>query len=133
MQQNAAGPALIVERHPFLESFLRHELQRAGHDVVVSRSASAATLTSVCPATIVIGLSGSGRRPLEAIRRARRERADAHILAIVDRDDPAWKALALAMGANVVLGPADGRATLMKAIQIGSAPRQENLLLRRTS
>jgi DNA-binding response OmpR family regulator len=124
--------ALIVERQPALVPYLRDALERAGHGAVVAvRSASAATLRRTTPDTILLG-PGMTVRPLGAIRRIRRARPSARIVAIAYHDDPLWRALALALGADDVLGPNDDCETLDRCL--GGPPRgQENGPMRRTS
>ncbi len=124
--------ALIVERQPALVPFLRDALERAGHGAVIAvRSASVATLRRTTPDTILLG-PGMTVRPLDAIRRIRRARPTARIVAIAYHDDPLWKALALALGADDVLGPDDDCATLDRCLA-GPLWGQENGSMRRTS
>jgi DNA-binding response OmpR family regulator len=123
---------LIVERQPALVPFLRNALERAGHGAVIAvRSASVATLRRTTPDTILLG-PGMTVRPLDAIRRIRRARPTARIVAIAYHDDPLWKALALALGADDVLGPDDDCATLDRCLA-GPLWGQENGSMRRTS
>ena len=111
------NPALLVEREPALVPFLRDVMREAGHGAVVaSKSVSVRTLRRTRPATILIG-PGAGRvRPLDAIRRIRRECASARVIVVAYRNDPAWNALARALGADVVLGPEHGGAALADAL-----------------
>jgi len=125
--------ALVVEPNPFFASFLRAMLARSGHAVVAScASASRPLLQRLAPGTIVFGLGASDHRPLDAIRRARSERPEAFIVAIGDSEDAAWKALARALGADVVLGPGAGTQDLVAALS-PPGKRQENVEMRRTS
>jgi DNA-binding response OmpR family regulator len=124
--------ALIVERQTALVPYLREALERAGHGAVVAvRSASMATLRRTLPDTILLG-PGMTVRPFEAIRRIRRARPTARIVAIAYREDPLWKALALALGADDILGPNDDCETLDRCLG-GSFLGQENGPMRRTS
>jgi len=124
--------ALIVERQPALVPFLREALERAGHGAVLAvRSASVATLRRTTPDTILIG-PGMTVRPLDAIRRMRRARPHARIVAIAYHDDPLWKALARTIGADDVLGPDDDCDTLDRCLG-GPFRGQENGPMRRTS
>ncbi len=124
--------ALIVERQAALVPYLREALERAGHGAVVAvRSASTATLRRTLPDTILLG-PGMTARPLVAIRRIRGARPTARIVAIAYHDDPLWKALALALGADDVLGPNDDCETLDRCLG-GHFQGQENGPMRRTS
>ncbi len=124
--------ALIVERQPALVPYLRDALERAGHGAVVAvRSASTAALRRTVPDTILLG-PGLTVRPLVTIRRIRRARPTARIVAIAYHEDPLWKALALALGADDVLGPNDDCETLDRCLG-GLYRGQENGPMRRTS
>jgi DNA-binding NarL/FixJ family response regulator len=124
---------LVVEPHPFFASFLRLVLARSGHPVVASAaSASRLLLEKLAPGTIVFGLGACRQRPLEAIRRARSERPEAFIAVVSQSDDAAWKALARALGADIVLGPGANASDLVAAVPT-PGKRQENVEMRRTS
>ncbi len=113
MNASTMGPnVLVVEPHAFFASYLRTLLARSGRGTVSStRYASLPLLRRLRPDTIVIGAGCGTRRPLAAIRRARRERPTAHIVVYLDRHDPTWAALARALGADIVLDAAtNGRA-----------------------
>jgi DNA-binding response OmpR family regulator len=128
----ARSRALIVERQPAMVPYLREALERAGHGAVGAvRSASKATLRRTVPDTILLG-PGMTVRPFNAIRRIRRARPTARIVAITYHDDPLWKALALALGADDVLGPNDDCAALDRCLA-GPVRGQENGPMRRTS
>jgi DNA-binding NarL/FixJ family response regulator len=125
--------ALIVEKQPFIVPFLRHALERSGHVTFVARSVSGVALERLRPDTVLIGVHGLTKAPLATIRAARAARSDARIVAIVDRHDEAWNAVAEALGADAILGPScDGR-TLALVLSHSSTGLQENFLLRRTS
>jgi DNA-binding response OmpR family regulator len=124
--------ALIVERQSALVPFLRDALTRAGYGAVTAaRSASESTLRRSLPDTILLG-PGMTSRPLDAIRRIRQARPDARIVAIAYRDDPLWNALAMALGADDVLGPSAEMAALERSLG-GSIRSVAKARLRRTS
>ncbi len=110
---SSAGPvptALIVERHRLIVPFLRSILSQAGFRSVSGR-ATAPTLRRVRPDAVVLCFDGLAARPLETVRRTRATMPAARIVVITRTDDPAWNALARALGADTILGPsADGRA-----------------------
>jgi len=111
--------ALIVERQRLLVPFLKHIAEGAGlAEVVAYRTASPRTLHRVRPDVVLIGIDGPGARPLELIRRTRREMPTARIVVITRSDDPAWSALAQALGADVVLGPRADRHDLCTALTV---------------
>jgi DNA-binding NarL/FixJ family response regulator len=99
--------------------------------VVAVRSASTAALRRTVPDTILIG-PGMTVRPLVTIRRIRRARPSARIVAIAYHDDPLWRAVALAFGADDVLGPNDDCEALDRCLG-GTRRGQENGPMRRTS
>ncbi len=126
IDKNSLPVALVVEPHPFFASFLRAMLARSGHAVVASSaSASKLLLQRLAPGTIVFGPGACGHRPLDAIRRARSARPEAFIVAIGESDDSVWKALARALGADVILGPGAGTNDLLAALA-PPGKRQEN-------
>jgi DNA-binding NarL/FixJ family response regulator len=97
--------------------FLRDVLERAGHrDVLALRSASTRTLHRVRPDVVVLGIDMPGARPLELIRRTRRETPGARIVVITRSDDPLWNALARALGADAILGSTADRHDLFSAV-----------------
>ncbi len=133
-REPAAARALLVERQPALVPFFRDTLERAGHaDVIASRSTSATTLRRVRPDTVLIGPGSADVRPLAAIRRIRQERPSTRIVVVAYRADPVWRSVALAVGADAVLGPDDDRSTLDAALASGASGRVRNLGMRRTS
>ncbi len=96
--------------------FLTEVLQRAGvADVVSYRSASATTVRRARPDVVVLDVDSPGTKPLELIRKARLHSA-ARIVVITRSDDSAWNALALAFGADRVLGPRADRQDLFSAV-----------------
>jgi DNA-binding NarL/FixJ family response regulator len=113
----AQRTALIVERQRLMVPFLKDVLERAGHDGVFAfRSASARTLQRVRPDVVVLGIDTPGGRPLELIRRTRRETPEARIVVITRTDDPLWNALARALGAHAILGSQADRSDLFSAV-----------------
>jgi DNA-binding NarL/FixJ family response regulator len=128
-----AGNALIVERQTFFVPYLRNALTRAGLHVSESRTLTALVLRLARPDTIVLGASGLGRRPLEAIRTARRECPRARIVVVTYDEDRAWSALAKTLGADTVLGPASSALELADAIRTAPQTEQGNPHARRTS
>lgn len=109
--------AVILERQRLMVPFLRDVLERAGHgDVLALRSASARTLQRVRPDVVVLSVDTPGARPLELIRRTRRETPGARLVIITRCDDPLWNALARALGADVILGSTADRQDLFSAV-----------------
>ncbi len=97
--------------------FLKDVLERAGHgDVFAFRSASARTLERVRPDSVILGIDAPGARPLDLIRRTRRQMPSARIVVITRSDDPLWNALASALGADVILGSKADRNDLLTAV-----------------
>jgi DNA-binding response OmpR family regulator len=98
--------------------FLTDVLQRAGHaDVVAYRSVSATTVRRARPDVVVLDVDTPGAKPLEMIRRARRN-TSARIVVLTSRDDSAWNAMALAIGADRILGPCADRQDLFTAVAV---------------
>jgi DNA-binding NarL/FixJ family response regulator len=115
---HAQRTALIVERQQLMVPFLRDVLERAGHDdVFASRSGSARTLQRVRPALVVLGIDTPGAKPLELIRRTRRETPGARIVVLTRCDDPLWNALARALGADAILGSTADKHDLFCAVR----------------
>ena len=113
-----ARKALIVQAQRLMLPFLTDVLQGAGlGDVVAFRSPSATTVRRVRPDVVVLDVDAPGARPLELIMRARRH-TDARIVVLTRSDDSAWNALALAIGADRVLGPRADRQDLFTAVAI---------------
>ena len=110
--------ALIVQGQRLMVPFLTEVLQRAGlTDVVAYRSASEITVRRARPDVVVLDVDAPGMRPLELIRTARQNTA-ARIIVLTRTDDRAWNALAMAFGADRVLGPRADRQDLFTAVAI---------------
>jgi len=114
----AESTALIAERQRLLVPYLRAVCERSGFRAV-SGSPTEHTLARVRPAAVVLGFEVPGGRPLEAIRRARRMRPNATLVVLVRRADPAWTAMAQALGADAVLGEGADGAALAVALRAG--------------
>lgn len=114
--RHRARRALIVQAQRLMLPFLTDVLQRAGvADVVSYRSASATTVRRERPDVVVLDVDAPGTRPLELIRKARLHSA-ARIVVITRSDDSAWNALAMAFGADRILGPRADRHDLFRAV-----------------
>jgi len=120
--------ALVVEEQPFVAAFVRDVLEAAGQMVSVAPRSASNRALGRSPATIVLGVHGFRRRPLEAIRRARKACADARIVAIAERDDVTWTALALALGADAVVSLAADRTALGAALVPPNASGKRTVL-----
>jgi DNA-binding NarL/FixJ family response regulator len=96
--------------------FLKDVLACAGlGEVVAYRCASAGTLRRARPDLVLLDVDARGAQPLGLIRETRRQ-TSARIVVITRSEDRAWQALALALGADAVLGPWANRQDLFTAV-----------------
>ncbi len=103
--------ALIVEQQRLVVPFLASVLRNAGVHTVVAYGATRTAFARTKPDVVILGMDMSAVRPFELLRRTRRATATARIVVITRCDDPAWNAVAYALGADTILGPsADSRA-----------------------
>jgi DNA-binding NarL/FixJ family response regulator len=110
--------ALIVQGQRLMLPFITDVLQRAGVvDVVAYHSASEITVRRARPDIVVLDVDAPGMPPLELIRKARQNTA-ARIVVLTRTEDKAWNALALAFGADRVLGPRADRQDLFTAVAV---------------
>ena len=108
---------LIVHAQRLMLPLLADIVSHAGPARVLAyRSPSARTVRRARPDLVVLDADTPGTRPLEAIVRARRNCA-ARIVVITRSADPAWHALATALGADRVLGPAANSHDLFTAVR----------------
>jgi DNA-binding NarL/FixJ family response regulator len=67
------------------------------------------------PDLVLLDVDARGAQPLGLIRETRRQ-TSARIVVITRSEDRAWQALALALGADAVLGPWANRQDLFTAV-----------------
>ncbi len=108
--------ALILQGQRLMVPLLKDVLERAGLDnVIVYRNASERTLRNARPDVVLFDVDRPGSRSLERIRAARSQ-TRARIVVITRTNDPAWNAVARALGADAILGACADRHDLFTAL-----------------
>ena len=109
--------AAIVQAQPLMVPFLTDVLRCSGHSQVLTyRCASAKRLRRAKPDVVIMDTEAANAAPLALIRRIKLN-ARTRIVVIAGRDDPAWNALARALGADAILGPSANRQDLFTAVR----------------
>jgi two-component system response regulator RegA len=111
-----ARTALLVEPQQLLVPFLTAALHAVGVHATVAPRPTASALRRANADVVILGMDMLRGRPLDVIRRTHRARPDARIVVLTRRNDPAWSALARAVGASVVLGPTADAAAFAAAV-----------------
>ena len=115
-----ARKALIVQAQRLMLPFLKDVLERAGiDDVVAYRCASASTLRRSRADVVLLDVDARGTQPLGLIRETRLQ-TSARIVVMTRNDDRAWEAMALALGADAILGPQANRQDLFTAFAVAN-------------
>lgn len=111
--------AVVVEPQSLFVPFIVDALAESGLTVVDAVAAPyPGLLARLQPEVLFLDLDWPQSPPLSSIRELRALLPLTWIVMYTCERDPAWKALALALGANAIVGVDDGPEVLTRALEI---------------